>query len=298
MLSNSLSQAATIILGIIVVRLISKETLGTYRQTVLVYAFLAGIISLQLQNSLYYFLPKLPIDMHRAMLFQTILGTLAIALIPAAIMLFASSTISKPFHNPQLGPLLRIFAMYPFVNGLGLLVPAFMISIDRAVRGATYSFVLSTARIILTAVLFAAGAGLEVVMWGTVAVVGAIALIGTTDMLRLSGGGQVRMQSNLVLEQLHYCWPIWAATIVGTVSVRFDKFLISTFFDPATYAVYTCGAFEVPLIGLITVSVSTAMMPNMVILANEGKRHDALSLWQEGIRKCSLVIFPSFVLFS
>lgn len=297
MLSQGLTQATTLILFIILVRLISKQTFGTYRQVSLVYLFLAGIISLQLNNSLYYFIPKLGSKLRRTLLVQTFLVTFVTALIIAAVMFFAAGVIARMFNNPGLVPLIRIFALYPFVERLVILIPAFMISVDRAIRAGVYTLVSAAARIGAVVTIFALGFELSTVMWSVVVVGGIIALIGCADMLRLSPGGSWQVDRSLIAKQFQYSWPLLATAIVGTINVQFDKFLISFFFDASTYAVYSCGALELPIIALVTLSVSTAMMPNLVIMAEQGRIGDALYTWQEAARKCSFIIFPCFVFF-
>jgi len=54
---------------------------------------------------------------------------------------------------------------------------------------------------------------------------------------------------------------------------------------------------QLPIITLVTTSVSAAMMPNLVILAESGRIVDALHTWQEAARKCSFIIFPCFAFF-
>jgi O-antigen/teichoic acid export membrane protein len=51
---------------------------------------------------------------------------------------------------------------------------------------------------------------------------------------------------------------------------------------------------ELPIVGIVTVSVSVAMMPNLVAMGQEGKMMDALHTWQEATRKCSFIIFACF----
>lgn len=297
MLSQGLTQAVTIVLGIILVRIISKQTFGTYRQVNLVYLFLAGIISLQLNSSLYYFIPKFGSELRRTLLVQTLLVTFGTALVIGGVMFFGAGVIARMFNNPELVALIRIFALYPFVERLVILIPAFMISVDRAVRAGAYTLAAAVGRIAAVVITFALGFELSTVMWSVVVVGGIVALFGCADMLRLSTVGKWRVDRNLLIEQFQYSWPLLATAIVGTINIQWDKFLISAFFDPSTYAVYSCGAMQLPVIALVTASVSAAMMPNLVTLAENGRMVDVLHTWQEAARKCSFIIFPCFAFF-
>ena len=297
MLSQGLTQATTIILGIILVRLITKEMLGTYRQVFLVQAFLVGILSLQLETSLYYFLPKCSIEQRRSLLLQTILTKLVFALIASLIMFFGAEPIAAMFRNPDLVKLLRIFSLYSLTASIISLIPAFMISLDHAVRAGAYSMADAAGRVIVVVTMFALGQSLVNVIWAITILAGVISFIGYMDMARFCPSGKWKFNRGLFIEQLHYTWPFLAISIIGVVNIQLDKFLISVFYDPATYAVYSCGAFELPIIALVTGSVNNAIMPNLVTLSSQGKPLAALALWQEAIRKCSLIIFPCFAFF-
>jgi O-antigen/teichoic acid export membrane protein len=297
MLSKGLTQATTLILGIILVRLISKQTFGTYRQVSLVYMFFAGILSLQLNNSLYYFIPKLGPKLQRTLLVQTFLVTFTTALIIGAVMFFGAGVIARMFNNPDLVPLIRIFALYPFVERLVILIPAFMISVNRAYRAGAYTLVSAVGRVAVVVTMFVLGFKLSAVMWAIVLINGIIALVGCVDMLRLSPVGKWKVDRNLLMEQFQYSWPLLATAVVGTINIQWDRFLISAFFNPTTYAAYSCGAYELPIIAMVTTSISVAMMPNLVTMADQGRITDALYTWQEAARKCSFIIFPCFVFF-
>jgi len=115
-------------------------------------------------------------------------------------------------------------------------------------------------------------------------------------MVRFTPGGPLRFDPGLIAKQVRYMWPLWATVTVGVLNMRLDRFLISNAFDPATYAVYSCGAFEIPLPLLVTGSIATAMMPTLVALAHKNRVPEVLSIWQEAARKGGLVILPCFAL--
>jgi len=297
MFSQGLSQATTIVLGIILVRLISQQDLGTYRQVLLVYGFLAGIIAVNLDSSLYYFLPKYGRESHRRILLQTLLLSFFFAGIIAAVMFLGASSIARIMNNPELASLLKIFFLYPFLERVIAIIPSYLISTDRAIRAGFYTVVSTVGRI--SAVVIAVLLGYETtgIFWAIILVTAILAIAGVIDIVRLIAPGEWKIDVNLVRMQFQYIWPLWITSTLGIVSVQLDKLLISIFFDPKVYAVYSCGAMELPVVALITSSVSTAMMPNLVVLGEQGKFKDALHLWHEGIRKCSLIIFPCFAFF-
>jgi O-antigen/teichoic acid export membrane protein len=297
MITQGILQAVKIIVPVILVRLITKETLGTYRQAILAYGLVSGVLSYQLGTSLFYFVPKTPIERRRMLLAQTFLGAILRAGFIAVVLIFGAGPIAAAFHNPDLVLPIRAIGLWAFGDNLAELVPAFMISIDRPVRAGVYTLVGAITRVTIIVAAFAAGTSLwAVIAWAAIVEM-VVMVVGCIDMARLSPVGRWALDRDLVREQWDYSWPFWPMAVLGTFSLYFDKLVISRAFDPAVYAVYSCGAFELPVIALITSSMNSAMMPNLVTLATQGKRMEALSIWQEGTRKASLVIFPCFVFF-
>lgn len=295
--SRALQQAVGIIVPIVLVRLLTKETVGSYRQVFLIYTVLAGILSYQLGNSLFYFLPRISPERRRTLLAQTFLGTFVRASAIALATLIAAEPLGRAFHNPALVQPLRLVGLYGLGDSLAELIPAFMITLDRAVRASVYSILAAVVRIAAIILAFALGGSISTVVLAVVAVQTLVMLVGCADMIRLSAGGPWRLDRGLMREQWDYSWPLWPTALVGTASIYFDKLIISRFFDPGVYAIYSCGAIELPVIGLITISVSSAIMPNLVTMASAGRSLEALSVWHEATRKCSLAIFPCFAFF-
>jgi O-antigen/teichoic acid export membrane protein len=293
---STAQQGMTILVGIVLVRLVTKGTFGTYRQLDLVLVSLASLFSLRLSQSLYYFVPRLEQGRRRVLVNQTVLFSLLTALLIAAAMFFGADWIAAFLKNPPLAQLLRIFAFYPFVDLILELVPAFMISLDRAVAGGLFSLASVGARMATVVTIFALGYGLQDVVVGVVVCGTVFAIAGVLLMRRASPVAAESFDKALMWEQIAYTVPLQAAALVGVLNIEFDKLVISRVFDPAVYAVYSVGALEMPVVGLILASVSTAIMPTLVTLAAKGQLRESLAIWNEGTRKCSLVVFPIFAL--
>jgi O-antigen/teichoic acid export membrane protein len=294
---QSLTQATQLIIGIVLVRLISKETLGNYRQVILVYSLMMGIFTMQIESSLYYFLPKYGPAKRRDLVTQTLLTTGIISLFIGLAMFFSAGLFAKNFNNPEIAMWIRIFACFPFFERIVQLLPAFLISLDKALFSGLYSMISTVLMILTVVMIFAFGYGITEALWSKILIEAIFAVVGILMMIYFSPLGQWRINKSLLLEQLNYCWPLMATTTIGIVNLKLGGVLISYYFSKEVYAVYSTGALELPLIALFTSSLSSAIMPNMVVEADKGRLLNSLNLWHEASRKSSLLIFPTFVFF-
>jgi O-antigen/teichoic acid export membrane protein len=294
---GGLTQATQLVIGIILVRLISKEMLGNYQQVMLVYALIVGIFTLQIESSFYYFLPKYGPGKRRDLVTQTLLVTSILSFSIALTMFFSAGLFAKYFNNPQIAPLIRLFAFFPIFERIIQLLPAFLISLDKALFSGLYSMMSTVLMILIVVSVFAFGYGIPEALLGRMMIAAVFSVVGILVMIFFSPLGQWRIDKSLLMEQLNYCLPLMATTIVGIVNLKLDGLLISYYFSKEIYAVYSIGALELPLIALFTSSLSSAIMPNMVMEADMGRKLNSLNLWHEASRKSSLLIFPTFAFF-
>jgi O-antigen/teichoic acid export membrane protein len=212
-------------------------------------------------------------------------------------MFFSAGLFAKYFNNPEIATLIRIFACFPFFERIVHLLPAFLISLDKALFSGLYTMLSAVLMVLIVVMIFALGYGITEALWSKILIEAIFAFIGILIMIHFSPLGQWRINESLLLEQLNYCWPLMITTTIGIVNIKLDGVLISYYFSREVYAVYSVGALELPLIGLFTASLISAIMPNMVVEIDKGRVLNSLNLWHEASRKSSLLIFPTFAFF-
>jgi len=102
-------------------------------------------------------------------------------------------------------------------------------------------------------------------------------------------------------------WPLFKAQVANalpfgigsfaqTAQADLHNFVVSRFFSPASFAVYSVGLFQLPLLGLLTTSFGSALIPEVSQLAAAGDRRGIIPVWFNAVRKLALVIIPACAL--
>ncbi|MCB5268225.1 MAG: oligosaccharide flippase family protein, partial [Candidatus Cloacimonetes bacterium] len=92
---------------------------------------------------------------------------------------------------------------------------------------------------------------------------------------------------------LDYTIPLGLSLLVGVLSVQLDKLMISGFFNPEQFAVFSLGAIELPLIGIIINSVNAILLPNISAL----DKNSMSDIFRASVRKNAILVFPLTVVF-
>ncbi|WP_162425984.1 lipopolysaccharide biosynthesis protein [Pontibacter pudoricolor] len=92
-----------------------------------------------------------------------------------------------------------------------------------------------------------------------------------------------------------FSYSLTLAAIIGTLSYELDKIIISSYDSPENFAIYINGAFEIPMISILTGAVSSAMLSQLSPLLNENKYKEAASLFKNTISLTAQFIIPIFI---
>lgn len=281
------------IIGIALARLITPGELGSFRQLFLIYSTFSTLLLLGIPQSMLYFLPRCgSLEDQRKIISRTLNIISLLAVLFTLAILLLRGTIAEKFNNPALEQLLLIYAIYPLFMFITQVFSSIMMGMKSPLRAAKFTiFAISTDAILIMGTAFFTR-NLQLIVWAVIASAMLQWLYARIKLWQYSSlnlgwdWGKMR-------EQFAYCLPLGLSTIIGTLSVQLDKFMISGFFSPQQFAVFSLGAMELPLVGILANSIYSVLLPQL----SSGNPAQMGSLYSAAVRKNALLVFPITVLF-
>lgn len=292
-------QALTALVGIVsmavLTRVFDKLDYATYRQTLMAFSFAVPFVTLGLDRALYFFLPGEK-ERPRALLVENLLLlTAAGGILSLFLLLGGNHLLAQRLNNPDLASILLLFIPYPL-----LMLPASAMNACLMARNRTEQvagFNVGSRLVMLVLML------LPVLFWRTpaAAIVGTVvgAAITTAAALYLMfsacPSGPWRPAWRSLTAQLAFAVPLGLATLVGTVTLSLDQVLVSMRCSPEVLAVYSVGAMEIPLIGMVTNSITSVVIVDYARYYRERRIGDMVMLIHRAMAKSAIFLLPIMV---
>lgn len=278
------------LVGILLARILVPAELGSYRQLFLIYSTFSTLLLLGIPQSVLYFLPKLRhIDSKREFISRTVNLVSALAFVFGLGIFLLRGFIARLFNNPQLELLLILYAVYPLFVFITQIYSQIMLGLKQPRKTAVFTlfsvatdFVLILGTALITKNLYYIVLALMVsalLQWG-------FAQFQLRHWLT-----KVSFDPGFYQEVFRYSLPLGLSSIIGMLSIQLDKLVVSGFFTPAQYAVFSIGAMELPFISILNNSVNAILLPH--ISSEPAKMTE---VYRAAVRKNALVIFPFAVL--
>lgn len=294
MAGRALASAATLLIPVTLVRVFDQREYGTYRQLFLVFMTLYPVALLGLSDSLYYFIPKDPRKAGRyvanAMLGLALAGSVCLAGLYAV-----RHAVATWMGNPTLADSLGLIGAF-LLFSLAATVLEIVLIARKRYGWASGSYVASD---LLRAGFFVVPAllwhSLGALMLGAVAF-SALRLLAALLLLRREFGAELRLELGVLPAQIAYATPFALYVLVEILQSTFHQYAVSWSFDAATFALYSVGCFQVPLVDFLATPASSVMMVRMTEELREGRPAEALRIWLDITRKLALAFFPMVAL--
>lgn len=279
--------------GVILVRSLSRTDYGTFLQVELVTTTVGLAVSLGMPRSLYYFVPALRPEERKNLLVHTTAILLVLYIVAAGMLYLFRRPLGEFLNNPSISLLALPIVFYLFVQSLNQCIDPAFISLkwirDLSILKLVVPLGFGLA-IIIPAV---AGSSMAAMLLsGTIFHVAVLAEIGRR-VSKLNGSISISRWPDFLRSQLHYSVPLGAAAIVSAAHIRLDKFLVARWYSPETFAIYARGAFDLPLIAIVTYTLISVLTPVLVTLRQHKDRDGIVRAWHDTNRLSLLLIVPS-----
>jgi O-antigen/teichoic acid export membrane protein len=272
-----MNQGLVVISPILLVRLLTVEEFGRYREFLLYAGLLSTICAFGINNSLLYFIPSRPHSV-RQMVKQATSMTLGTSVLVVGITLLADYLL----NGAILGDVALPVAIYVllFVN------LDFWEFYWLALKRPMPVFAYTTGRLIarIAVVVTAASIWRDVmpIVWSLIAL----------ESLRIAGSWLAWQRAGSKLEkvdpatvescwreQFRYCFPVGMALILVTLNKSLGNLFVTKTLGVVALAHYAIGTHIQPVIGVLRNSVSDAVLPELAALKS-AKGEGALALWR------------------
>ena len=102
---------------------------------------------------------------------------------------------------------------------------------------------------------------------------------------------------NLLKRQVLYSLPFGLALILNLGSTTFDKFFINQYISPAEFGIYSISFLSIPILKQFFASIHNVVVPQISISMSNGNLKEAILLWQKTVDKTSSITIPAVILF-
>ena len=96
--------------------------------------------------------------------------------------------------------------------------------------------------------------------------------------------------------QIGNALPFGVGGIAAIVQNDMHSYFVSHYFDPATFAIYAVGGFQLPFLNTLTTSFANALNPELARHKELNDHQAIISLWTDVIRKLAFFFAPAFAL--
>lgn len=291
--SNISRQAMTLVVSVFLARALTVQDFGVFQQYNLIFGLIISTATLGIHQSVLVNLPNHR-NRERDVWISNQLSLILLGLASFLLLLIFRDLVAESVQSPSLGSAMPVIAFTIAVTlPTQAVVPALI------AKGKYY--------LVMGYTLVSRGSWLIFVIAATVvghndihSILGAIALVSLLTLVASSLLVPSVVRSSVKLVDRDFVradWsiglPLGLSTLLGAVAVRLDNLLVTARFDSAYYAVFSIGAMDIPLIGYISTSTYSVLVPILSRLHEQDQRAEMLELWHSAIAKSASLLIPA-----
>ena len=271
----------------LIARRLDLVTIGTYKQVFMIITSATNILPLGFATCAYYFLPREPAR-QREIVMNILIVLTAIGITAGLMAYLFPVTLVALVGDARITQ----YALYIcLIMPLAILAQGFetiVMAHQEVQLAAMFTVGIQASR---TISLF-----LAVVFWATTEAIVISYLIHSLAAVFLmwfylnSRFPEFWRHFNkeLLKEQFSYALPIQTIALMWTIQMEMHSYFVSSFFGAEALAIYTNGCFQLPIMGLISDSSTSVIIPRMTEMRKINDDREILALVARVMRKLAV----------
>ena len=286
-----------IVSAAILSRYLDKDSYGTYRQIVYVYISLQAVFSVGVPSAYAYFLPRYSVEEGSAIANKLTKVLMLLGIVFSVLLFGTSDLIAWLLKNPELSTGLKYFSLVPVLLlptlGLDGLFSTYRRTIWLTIYN-TITRLILLASIVLPVILIESNYLYAVYGW---VIASFFSLLIALYFKRIPFRDKDTIPTDLSTRTIFsYCLPLFYAQLAGIAIAAADQFFISRYFGVQSFAEFSNGFQQIPLVPMITGAAATVLMPVFSKLQHhEASTDDVLKIWRGALRKAAILIYPMVI---
>jgi O-antigen/teichoic acid export membrane protein len=294
--ARTLAYALSVVQPMLLVRLFAQLDYGTYKQAFVIIATGGSILSMGINISAFYFLPRergrraqIPVNIALYNLSVGATAFIVLALYP--------HLLSRIVTGSQLVPYARLMGLVILLSIFSSLLE----TIATALRDIKWSsiFIVSSQLSKVTIMTVAAiwWRSVEVLLYGAAlqGILQSIVLL--IYLYRRFGRFWRGFSISFFWEQLGYAIPYGLYGVLTFAQGDLHNYFVAQSVDPAVFAVYSVGCVQIPFLGLLRNSITDVLLSRTSELQHQGRTREVMQLTIRAMQKTALVYLPAAALF-
>ncbi|MBX7150019.1 oligosaccharide flippase family protein [bacterium] len=287
LISNIITSSAQALILIVLARLLDRAVLGDVFKLVMIYKTAVILGNLGFSDNPYYFIPKITETARGRFLIQSLkiltLTGFCAGLISGAFFVYF-------FSDPVIAVVFLITITIELVTSM---TPDFLIAVGRVKASSVFNIGMSVLNI---GIMIGACYSFEQPIWPltySFLAYAVIRLFGSIWLLRRDlANRQTSLPDGLLAEQLQFGIPLGIANLAYRINKQVDNYIVAFLFNSATFAEYTVGSWEIPMVLKIPYSITAVYLTKYTKLFDEGKIKELQTQWLLVGEKVILLLVP------
>ena len=285
--------AFSFLLPLLIVRFLTQEKVGVYRQVFLIIANANAILPLGVAISAYYYLSR-EIERRAAAVFNILIFNFTVGGLACLALFLYPQVLGNIFHSeeitrlaPKIGIVIWFWVFSSFLETVAVanqearIATAFII-----LAQFTKTLLMTSAVILFTTV--------EAFVYAAMIQAALQTLVLLFYLNSRFPRFWTKFDFRFFREQLVYALPFGFAGLLWTLQTDIHNYFVGYRFSAAEYAIYAYGCFELPLIAMISESVSSVLIPRMSKLQAENDKREIIRLTARTMQKLAFFYFPLY----